>query len=65
MSKVSICPTCSSKSKIKEKDGVILYKAIQEEDVFKKIGQLKKAMNKYKERAEKLEKELKTLKAEN
>ena len=44
MSQVSICPTCGSKSKIREKDGEITYQAVQDEEAFKKIGQLKKAM---------------------
>ena len=61
MSQVSLCPTCGSKSKIKEKDGVVSYQAIQDEEAFKKVGQLKKAMMKYKEKSEALEKELKAL----
>lgn len=63
MSQVSLCPTCGSKSKIKEKDGVVTYLAVQDEAAFKKIGQLKKAMQKFKEKAENLEKELEALKA--
>lgn len=63
MSQVSLCPTCGSKSRIKEKEGVITYEAIQEGEVFKKVGQLKKAMEKFKAKAEMLEKELETLKA--
>lgn len=61
MSQVSNCPSCGSKSKIKEKDGQIIYEAIQDEEVFKKVAQLKKAMEKFKEKAESLEKELKAL----
>lgn len=62
MSDVSLCPTCGSKSKIKEKNGAVTYQAVQDEDAFKKIGQLKNAMQKFKEKAEKLEKELEALK---
>jgi len=64
MSKVAICPTCGSKSKIKEKDGVVTYKAIQDEEAFKKVGQMKKAMEKFKTKAEELQKELDILKSE-
>ena len=64
MSKVSICPTCGSKSKVEEKDGVISYQAVQDEEAFKKVGQLKRAMQKFKEKAEHLEKELEKLKTE-
>ena len=62
MSQVSNCPTCGGKSKTKETNGVIAYQALQDEEVFKKVGQLKKAMEKFKAKAEKLEKELETLK---
>lgn len=64
MSKVAICPTCGSKSKIKEKDGVVIYKAIQDEEAFKKVGQMKKAMEKFKIKAEELQKELDILKSD-
>ncbi|CAM3505318.1 hypothetical protein [Zobellia roscoffensis] len=63
MSQIAICPTCGSKSKIKEKDGVVTYRAVQDEEAFKKIGQMKKAMEKFKEKADNLEKELEALKA--
>ncbi|TDT45207.1 hypothetical protein CLV90_2292 [Maribacter spongiicola] len=63
MSTVAICPNCGSKSQIKEKDGIITYKAVQDEDAFKKIGQLKAAMQKFKTKAEKLEKELEAIKS--
>jgi cell division protein FtsB len=62
MSQVAICPTCGSKSKIKEVNGEVSYLAVQDEEAFKKIGQLKKAMEKFKAKAEQLEKELDTLK---
>lgn len=62
MSQVAICPNCGSKSKIKDKDGEVSYQAIQDEEAFNKIGQLKKAMTKFKEKAEALEKELELIK---
>ena len=58
MSQVSNCPTCGGKSKIKESDGVTNYDALQDEEVFKKVSQLKKAMQKFKAKAEQLEAEL-------
>lgn len=61
MSEVSNCPTCKGKVKIKEKDGKVFYQAIQEEDLIKKVIQTKKAMQKFKAKAEKLEEELKQL----
>ncbi|WP_111710008.1 hypothetical protein [Lutibacter citreus] len=63
MSQVATCPTCGSKSKIKELNGETSYEAIQDEEVLKKVGQLKKAMQKFKEKAEALEKELEELKS--
>ncbi|WP_298497693.1 hypothetical protein [uncultured Algibacter sp.] len=65
MSKVSICPTCGSKSKIKEENGIVSYEAIQEDEVFKKVSQLKKAMEKFKTKAEDLEKQIETIKKDN
>ena len=65
MSQVATCPNCGSTSKVKEKDGVLSYQAIQNDEAFKKIEQLKKAMQKYKSKAEALENELKNLRAEN
>ncbi|OAB79884.1 hypothetical protein [Cochleicola gelatinilyticus] len=62
MSTIANCPTCGSTSKIKEKDGKIIYEAVQNEEAFKKIGQLKIAMEKFKTKAETLEKELKKIK---
>lgn len=62
MSQVALCPTCGGKSKIKEKNGSLTYEAIQDDEVFKKVGQLKKAMEKFKLKAESLEKELEELK---
>ena len=63
MSQVAICPTCGSNSKIKVKEGNTIYTAVQDDEAFKKIGQLKKAMEKFKLKAETLEKELAALKA--
>ncbi|WP_458626703.1 hypothetical protein [Winogradskyella sp. PC D3.3] len=63
MSQVANCPTCGGKSKIKEANGQTVYQAIQDEEVLKKVSQLKKAMEKFKEKAEALEKELKELKS--
>ncbi|XMO88168.1 hypothetical protein AAFN75_07705 [Algibacter sp. AS12] len=58
MSNVASCPTCGSKSKIKETNGKTTYQAIQDDELVKKIGQLKKAMQKYKEKAEALARQL-------
>jgi hypothetical protein len=62
MSQVANCPTCGGKSKIKETKGVISYEALQDENIIKKVSQLKKAMESFKVKAEKLEKELMALK---
>ena len=62
MSQVAQCPTCGAQSKIKEINGNITYEAVQDGEAIKKIGQLKKAMQKFKEKAEALEKELEALK---
>ncbi|WPR71306.1 hypothetical protein SLW70_15410 [Flavobacterium sp. NG2] len=62
MSQVANCPTCGGQSKIKEANGQTIYEALQDESVLKKVGQLKKAMQKYKEKAEALEKEIEKLK---
>lgn len=58
MSKVTPCPTCGSKSKIKETNGETTYLAIQDDELVKKVSQLKKAMQKFKKKAERLEKQL-------
>lgn len=63
MSDIKICPTCGAKAKYKVKDGIETFIAVQDEDAFKKVGQLKKAMQKFKEKAEALEKELEELKS--
>ena len=63
MSTVANCPTCGGKTKIKETNGKPMYQAIQDDELLKKVSQLKKAMQKFKEKADKLEKELKELKS--
>ncbi|MDP5140570.1 MAG: hypothetical protein NWP83_08895 [Spirosomaceae bacterium] len=63
MSQIARCPTCGSKSKIKEANGVTSYKAVQDDEAFKKITQLKKVMEKFKAKAEGLERELIELKS--
>lgn len=62
MSDVRTCPTCGAKAKYKKKEGIETFTAVQDEEAFKKIGQMKKAMEKFKAKAEALEKKLKTLK---
>ena len=62
MSQVSNCPTCAGKSKIKETNRAIVYLSLQDDELIKKVSQLKKAMETFKAKAEKLEKELETLK---
>ena len=66
MSKVALCPTCNGKSKIREnkQTGEIEYLAIKDEEAFKKIGQLKRAMTKAIDRAKALETEIEALKAQ-
>lgn len=64
MSQIAECPKCRSKSKVKVKEGVTIYQAVQDEKAFKKIGQLKSVMQKFKAKAEALEKELNKLKAD-
>ena len=63
MSDIKTCPTCGAKAKYKIKDTVETFEAVQDEEVLKKVGQLKKAMQKFKEKAEALEKELAELKS--
>ena len=63
MSTVANCPTCGGKAKIKETNGKPMYQAIQDDELLKKVGQLKKAMQKFKEKADELEKELTELKS--
>ena len=58
MSDIKTYPTCGAKAKYKIKDTVETFEAVQDEEVLKKVGQLKKAMQKFKEKAEALEKEL-------
>lgn len=63
MSQVALCPTCGGNSKIKEVNGETTYQAIQNDELLKKVGQLKNAMEKFKAKAEALEKELAEIKA--
>ncbi|MBP1841138.1 hypothetical protein [Formosa algae] len=63
MSKVAECPTCGGKCKIKETHGKVSYQALQDDELIKKVGQLKNAMQKIQEKAETLEKELEALKS--
>jgi len=62
MSKVVNCPTCGAKAKLREKNGETTYVGLTDEEKGKKIQQLKKAMIKFKTKAEELEKELAVLK---
>jgi|GEM_PF-789907 len=66
MSKIALCPTCHGKAKIKadRQTGETSYSAIQDEEAFKKIGQLKKALQKSMEKAKALEEELAAIKAQ-
>tara|TARA_R110002072_G_scaffold106478_3_gene232559 strand:- start:3583 stop:3810 length:228 start_codon:yes stop_codon:yes gene_type:complete len=52
MSTVVICPSCGGKSRLKEKAGKAEYTAIQDQEAFQKIGQLKKVLEKFKTKAE-------------
>lgn len=61
MSNVVNCPTCGAKAKMREKDGLVTYVGLTDEEKSKKIFQLKKAMNKFKEKARSLEMQLERL----
>ena len=63
MSNVVNCPTCGGKAKYKEKDGEPIYIGLTDEEKGKKIQQLKKALIKFREKAENLERELEQLKS--
>ena len=63
MSQVAVCPTCGNNSKIKEVNGEVVFQSIQDEELVKKISQLKNAMEKFKSKAEALEKELEAFKS--
>lgn len=65
MSEVTTCPTCGSKSKIKKVNGETTLEAVQDDEALKKVGQMKNALQKFKEKAEALEKELNELKAKS
>jgi hypothetical protein len=64
MSNVVNCPTCGAKSEYKEKDGQSFYVGLTDEKKGKKIQQLKKAMIKFREKANALEKELEHFKSD-
>lgn len=51
MSKISNCPTCGAKCKTKndKAGGDIVYSALQDEDAFNKIQQLKEHIQKLRE----------------
>lgn len=63
MSNVVNCPTCGAKAKYKEKDGQSIYVALTDEEKGIKIQQLKKAMIKFRDKAEVLEKEIEQLRS--
>ncbi|WP_040281634.1 hypothetical protein [Psychroserpens damuponensis] len=63
MSDIKTCPKCGAKATYKIKGTIEAFEAVQDDEAFKKIGQLKKAMQKYKDKAEALEQELQTLKS--
>ena len=65
MSDVALCPSCNGKAKIKKdkSSGKIIYSAIEDEEAFQKIGKLKKALTKAREKVKVLEEELSVLKA--
>ncbi len=65
MSKVVSCPTCGGKAKIRERGGVTTYAGLTDEEMGKKIRQLKQAMIKFREKSQQLEKELADLRAES
>ncbi len=48
MSKIENCPTCGAKCKtvVEKESGKVQYKALQDEDAFKKIELLKKQIMK-------------------
>lgn len=64
MSDVKKCPTCGAIAKYKLNNNQETFVAIQDDEALKKIGQLKKAMEKFKAKAEELEIELLKLKKE-
>ena len=58
MSKIAICPTFGSKAQIRGTGKSVTYETLQDDLLIKKVEQLKKAMQKHKEKAEQLEKQL-------
>ncbi len=64
MTVLKSCPTCGAKTKYCLQKGIPSYKAVQDEEVFTKINQLKKVVKKYMDQVELLEKEIQLLKKE-
>ena len=64
MSVLKTCPTCGAKAKYSELKGVNAYKAVQNDELYIKIEQLNKAAQRFKDKAELLEKEIQILKKE-
>ncbi|WP_108650823.1 hypothetical protein [Dongshaea marina] len=56
MSDVRTCPLCQAKAKVKvdKQSGDLLYTGLQDQDLLKKIGQLKKMLAKEQERNQEL-----------
>jgi len=52
MSDVRSCPKCGAKAKYKVKGNIESFEALQDEELLKKVGQLKKAIKKFKDKAE-------------
>ena len=62
MSQIVCCPNCGGKAKIKKTNHGQIYQAIQEEEAFTKIGQLKKLLDKFQAKVASLENELEAFK---
>ncbi len=62
MSTVAKCPTCGSKAKTRVNEGEVTFQAVQDEEAFQKIGQLKNALEKSQARVAQLEQELEGIK---
>ena len=64
MPNLKTCPTCGAKARFSLQKGLSSYKAVQDDQIFTKISQLNKLVNKYKEQVDLLEKEMQLLKKE-
>lgn len=62
MSTVVPCPTCGAKTHIKQNPEKTIYTAIQDEEAFKKVWQLKAMLGKLQEENKTLKQELEALK---